>query len=94
MMGEKRTILHSKVERIVSIIGRVGFGFAFLIFICLISRLIYMKFYDPMNNVVLNNMNMAGAFFYLITYFFTLLIFLIPVSISKSVENVITYAIA
>jgi polyferredoxin len=94
MMGEKRTILHSKVERIVSIIGRVGFVFAFVILISLLSRLTYMKFYDPKNNVVLNKMNMFGAFFYLITYFFTLLIFLIPVSMSKSVDNVIIYAIA
>jgi len=52
-----------------------------------------MKMYDPNNNVVLNNLNLFGAILYLVTYFFTLLIMLIPVGLSKSVDNVIIYSI-
>lgn len=52
-----------------------------------------MRINDNKNNVVLNNLNLFGAFFYLVTYFFVLLVVLIPVGISKSVDNVIIYSI-
>lgn len=52
-----------------------------------------MKLYDSSNNVVLNRLNLFGATFYLVTYFFTLLVILIPVGLTKATDNVIVYSI-
>lgn len=64
-----------------------------IILVCLMTKLIWMKMHDEENNVVMNNLNLFGGLFYLITYFFVLLVILIPVGLSKAVDNVIIYSI-
>lgn len=92
LMGEKTTVLQSKIDRIVNEIGRYAFIFSIITLACLIGRLVWMKLQNNNESVVVNNLSFIGSMMYIIIYFFVLLVILIPVSLSKAVNAVIIYS--
>jgi len=73
MMGEKTTVLESRMDRIVNFFGRCGFIFSIIILITLIGKLIWIKINDTNHNLIQNNLSFFGGIFYIFTYFFVLL---------------------
>lgn len=91
MMGEKRTVLHSKIDRIVSEVGKILFIFCLIIFVIMILRLTWTRLSEDATNIISGRVDKLTAYAYLITYFFILLLILVPVSMSKAVDFVINF---
>lgn len=92
-MGEKRTVLHSKIDRIIGTVGKYSFILCVLIFVGMTARLVHTRIANRQNNMEMNNLDIFGAISYLFTYFFILIVMLVPISLSKGVDYMINYTI-
>lgn len=94
MMGEEKTLLESRMDRIVNIFGRIGFVFMIIILVTIIFRLISVKLSQRENNVTVQNMSVFGEILYIAAYILVLCAMFIPINLSKAVNNTVIYSIS
>lgn len=93
-MGEGTTVLQSRMDRVVNTFGRYGFLLIVIILVALLIQLMKLKITTKTDNVVVTDYSILGSLIYILTYFFILMLMLIPTSLSRAANSVIMFSIS
>ena len=87
-------MLQSRMDRVVNTFGRYGFLLIVIILVALLIQLMKLKITTKTDNVVVTDYSILGSLIYILTYFFILMLMLIPTSLSRAANSVIMFSIS